>query len=95
MSCQLVPDITERQKAVRFLAESYAFPLQVDQLYTPYDLSIDAWRKREKVKYAAQREAQDPFDLIGVDPFWEYKVLLPVAQLKLILRRIINCCRIL
>jgi len=80
---------------MKFLTESFAFPLKVDQLYTPYDLSIDAWRKREKVKYAAQREAKDPFDLIGLDPFWEYKVPLPAAELELILRRIINCCPVL
>jgi len=59
---------------MQILEESFTLPLKPNQLYTPYDLSIDAWRQRQKVKYAAFAEAQDPFDRIGVDPYWEYKV---------------------
>jgi hypothetical protein len=70
----LSSDLVARQAKVQALEELFAFPLGPNQLYTPYDLSIDAWRQRQKVKYAAFADTQDPFDRIGVDPYWEYKV---------------------
>lgn len=92
----LSSDLVAKQHKAQILVDNFAFPLGPNQLYTPYDLSMDAWRQRQKVKYAAFAETQDPFDRIGVDPYWEYKVLSS-SQLDVDVDpfRIINYCRVL
>ena len=56
------------------LQDRFAFPLAHGQLYTSYDLSWRAHRQKRLVNNAINNEMTDPFERIGIDPFWEFKV---------------------
>lgn len=60
------------------LARKFSLPLAPGQLYTPRDLTFQAWEERHKVKEAAtEYMAVDPFKRINVNPLEEYKVTSP------------------
>jgi hypothetical protein len=54
--------------------ERYTLPMNPGRLYTPYDLTMQAWKYRDSMKNAETRAQMDPFTRINIDPYWEYKV---------------------
>ena len=56
------------------LQDRFAFPLAHGQLYTSYDLTWRAHQQKRLVRSAMNNEMTDPFERIGVDPYWEFKV---------------------
>ena len=73
------------------LQDRFAFPLAHGQLYTSYDLTWRAHQQKRLVRSAMNSEMTDPFERIGVDPFWEFKVFTSLEVH--IDDRIGLCCR--
>jgi hypothetical protein len=71
LSLVLLTVVSNRDENIQ---AKYSFPLREGQLYTHKDLTFSAWEQRNKVQDAIIETSPDPFRILGIDPFWEYKV---------------------
>ena len=53
---------------------NFVLPLKESNLYMPGDFSMRAFDRRKRDRFLEPEDMVDPFERIGLDPYWEYKV---------------------